>query len=613
MRTGILMLQTKIPHLETIAARLSQDGEVYANYPLQGASLLMPNLNLPANKFDCSTVLGRQLAFICAKRFDRLLIASQRPIPKILAYTAVTELSAQSVRFLVNNKVVNGASAEALKRDPKLANQYQNLFNQPESQTYTAPNGIPLRSYQNSLVDFALQRKRVGLFVDMGLGKTLSTLEIISQAVKTGQLDVSRPILVVAPIMVALDTWSREAKKWGYDFDVLVNIHLSGKKRDAMFDKILTPHQKPTLVTTNPAQLGPLYNYLLAHHQPHLFQMAVVDELSQFKAPRSQRLQYLTNLTAHCDYFLGLTGTPAPNNLLDIYSEISLISPSLASDLGYNFYNYRSRFFKPSFVTKTGIACGYVLRSGASERIYDTVKSNVISLRSSGRVDLPKITFDERFVKLPPKAQALYTELDTEIRKEFNDTDNAVTARTRHQEITVANSAVLTSKLLQLSSGAIYDTNSSTYTVYQDEKFKMLKDIVDNCDSPVLIFFYFKSELERMKKCFKFEFLDTKRKDAQDLIARWNRGEVPVMVAHPASAGHGLNLQEGGHIMVWLTLPWSNEQYRQSIKRLYRSGQTDPVNVIHIVAEDTVDEEVLSKLDLKEAGQNELMEALERD
>lgn len=640
-KIGILTLSPLNSYAKHVVNGLANENDIILSNKVSGINADVLSISKD-NKFNASSNIGHALAFINdllrKYHYDQLLVISNRAIPQVIAYEALMNFSGQRTRFLYGKTVITPeTAAKALAGKTDLMRKQRITFlkkdgsddDKPvlmtESSSLTClktPNGATLRPYQQQLVDFILEKKRAGLFVDMGLGKTLSTLATINELNKQHKLDVTRPILIVAPIMVALDTWSREAEKWGYDFDVIINIHKTGKKRQELFEDLLVPKSKPTLLTTNPAQLGPLLKFLESKGQSDLFQVTIVDELSQFKSVKTNRFKQLTALTKQSEYFIGLTGTPAPNNLLDLYSEVVSIDPKIKYKLGYNFFQYRSDYFRPEYTSPTGVVYRWGLKPHSEQKIYDAVRSNVVSMKSEGLIDLPKIVFDNRYVTLPKKAHNIYMKLATKIRKQVAAAESKVNIKIDdEQDITIANSAVLTSKLLQLSSGAIYndrdeieaDPDSSDYEVYQDEKFKMLKDIVDTSDSPILVFFYFKSELERMKKYFDFEYLDpSKPSEAKTLIKRWNKGEIPVLVAHPASAGHGLNLQDGGHIMVWLTLPWSNEQYRQSIKRLYRSGQTHPVSVIHIIAQDTVDEDVLQKLDLKEDGQSRLMNALER-
>lgn len=640
-KIGILTLSPLNSYAKQVVNGLANENDIILSNKVSGVNADVLSISKD-NKFNASSNIGHALAFINdllrKYHYDQLLVISNRAIPQVIAYEALMNFSGQRTRFLYGKTVITPETAAKalagktdlmrkqritfLKKDDSDDDKQVLMTESSSLNCLKTPNGATLRPYQQQLVDFILEKKRAGLFVDMGLGKTLSTLATINELNKQHKLDVTRPILIVAPIMVALDTWSREAEKWGYDFDVIINIHKTGKKRQELFEDLLVPKSKPTLLTTNPAQLGPLLKFLESKGQSDLFQVAIVDELSQFKSVKTNRFKQLTALTKQSEYFIGLTGTPAPNNLLDLYSEVVSIDPKIKYKLGYNFFQYRSDYFRPEYTSPTGVVYRWGLKPHSEQKIYDAVRSNVVSMKSEGLIDLPRIVFDNRYVTLPKKAHNIYMKLATKIRKQVAAAESKVNIKIDdEQDITIANSAVLTSKLLQLSSGAIYndrdeieaDPDSSDYEVYQDEKFKMLKDIVDTSDSPILVFFYFKSELERMKKYFDFEYLDpSKPSEAKTLIKRWNKGEIPVLVAHPASAGHGLNLQDGGHIMVWLTLPWSNEQYRQSIKRLYRSGQTHPVSVIHIIAQDTVDEDVLQKLDLKEDGQSRLMNALER-
>ena len=230
------------------------------------------------------------------------------------------------------------------------------------------PNGAQLRYYQQQLVDFTMERKRVGLFVDMGLGKTLATLATVDELFKKGSLSPDKPILVIAPKMVALDTWSREAEKWGYDIDVLINIGLTKKKREALFEKARNV-TKPTLLTTNPEQLEHIKTAFSDRINP--FQMIIVDELSLFKSATSKRFEYLQKLSERLEYFVGLTGTPAPNSLLDVWSQLVIINPNIKYELGRTFFQYRNHFFAPDVVNpRTGVVFSWKLNPGAEEGIY---------------------------------------------------------------------------------------------------------------------------------------------------------------------------------------------------------------------------------------------------
>lgn len=551
-------------------------------------------------------------------------IASGKPFHMILANRPIKD---EKVR-----QVILSSDLELLRR------QYEEIvgIKRPvreynPSELIKTPNGATLRPYQQQMVDFVCEVKRAGLFVDMGLGKTLATLATINKLAEENKIDKTKPVLIVAPITVALDTWAREAEKWGYDMDIKINIKLSKAKRAELLDELLEPQKKLTLVTTNPAQLEAIHKYYQSKHQKEPFTMYIVDELSMFKSHAAKRFDILSKMSRDADYFIGLTGTPAPNNLLDIWSQMILIDINNFARFGQNFYIYRDKYFDPQ-ATRSGKIYKWNLKQNAEYDIYNKMKPSVISMKSTGLVDLPDITYSNLYVHLPKKAMKTYKELDTKIRRKLQALENegvrgGIDATTDKNSFRIANTAVLNGKLTQLSSGAIYDdfldrfdkssdaddvdVDESDYTEFHDVKFRALQEIVETATSPILVFFYFKSELERMKDYIDFEFLDSHSPNFRDTISRWNNGEIPVLVAHPASAGHGLNLQDGGHTIVWLTTTWSNEQYRQANKRLHRSGQKNTVNVIHIVAEGTVDEEIISRIDEKEENQDKLMRALD--
>lgn len=590
-------------------------------------------------KLDLNDTETKHLALMLEiiKRVKQLVIISPTKIPVLFVLIASNELNnIDNVKVIVDGKELTPQDImrELASVDKSVIeaqwSRLTNLLGETPKQEhihYTdeeltrTPNGATLRPYQQQIMDFAIKTKRAGLFVDMGLGKTLSTLATLNYLAENDEIDVTKPVLIVAPIMVALDTWSREASKWGYDMDVLINIKLSKKKRELLYDKLLEPQEKLTLLTTNPAQLKSMIEYFQSKHVRPPFEVAIVDELSQFKSPTAQRFGQLTQLTKHAKYFLGLTGTPAPNGLLDIWSQLIAIDGKNGKSFGYDFFQYRNKYFEPDKIGKDGTVYSWRLKHNAEQRIYELMKPTVISMRSEGLIDLPDIIHDYRYVTLPPKARNTYDMMDKKLRYALLDDDNDddVVLELDSSELLIANTAVLNGKLAQLSSGAMYDnilnisdtTESRKYEIIHDEKMKMLKDIVDNATSPIFVFFYFKSELERMKKFIDYEFIHKDSPNVQDLISRWNRGEVPVMVGHPASVGHGLNLQEGGHTIVWLTTTWSNEQYRQAVKRIYRSGQTHTVSNIHILAENTVDDDIIARINLKEINQDGLMSALD--
>lgn len=489
----------------------------------------------------------------------------------------------------------------------------QRVFYTPQTiiREIHTPNGATLRPYQVQMVEFVLKKKRAGLFVDMGLGKTLATLAAINELLTNGELNPTKPILIVAPIMVALDTWSREAEKWGYDIDVLVNIRLTKKKRAKLFEQ-LDSVNKPTILTTNPEQLDNIIKHYTDRYEPFPFECVVIDELSLFKSSETKRFINMSMLTKNVKYFIGLTGTPAPNSLLDIWSQMMLIDPANKQLLSENFYKYRSHYFEPDMVNKnTGQVYKWKLKPNADQAIFERMRPTVIALRSEGLVDLPELTFIDEEISLPPNIMKAYREFEKEIRSQFQDDEQECLSTIDGDEIVVRNRAVLASKLLQLAAGAVYTEDpSEPYIVYHNAKFERLKEIAETATSPILVFYNFKSDIERARQFIEFETLRSNDPNVRDVIRRWNNGEIPVLFVHPQSAGHGLNIQDGGHTIIWLTMTWMNEVYRQANARLHRTGQTKPVQVIHLIAQGTIDTEVIARLSDKEDGQQKLLNAL---
>lgn len=457
----------------------------------------------------------------------------------------------------------------------------------------------------------------------MGLGKTLATLAAIDDLRQKKLINTEKPILIIAPISVALDTWSREAEKWGYDMAIEICVNISKKKREKLLNDLLKPRKKLTLVTTAPSQLKAINAYYKSIYQPPPFECYVVDELSMFKSHESQRFLNLQEMSDKAPYFIGLTGTPAPNSLLDIWSQVIAINPANKKWFGSDYFTYRGLYFDPDNRNRfrPNIIYTWKLKKGAKKKIYKYLKYSTMSLQTDGLLDLPDITYSELAVNLPPKARRTYDHWEKDIKKAFNESEQVQIIDVDGEKQEVASSAVLRLKLLQLASGAIYDNvldvtdkgpPTRTYTVFHDEKLKALKDLVETSTSPILVFYWFQSDKDRVRKYVNAEFLEPKSPNFNQVVSKWNNGEIPVLLAHPASAAYGLNLQEGGHTIVWLTPPPSNEQYRQSNKRLHRSGQKHPVSVIHINARNTEDQKAWEKLDLKEDNQQDLLKNTKR-
>jgi len=466
------------------------------------------------------------------------------------------------------------------------------------------------------MVDFAKDREGTGWFVDMGLGKTLSALALIDYWMKRGDLNPERPICIVAPIMVAIDTWSRECEKWGYDWDIKRNIRLTPKKRETLLNSLLLPQEKPTLFLTNPDQLNPVRNYFFSRNMPLPFESLIIDELSLFKSPTAKRNKEIAYYRRIAKKFLGLTGTPASNHLIDVWNQLKLISEEETKWAGRTIYDFQDKFFIPAAKSAQGFVIRWDPKSGAEDAIFRNAAKSAVSMRTKGLVELPGISYSNMFVTLPPNARKEYEKLETEIAEEMGDGGSATYQIPGGPNVLLPNSDVLSGKLLQVAGGAMYtDTKTHTFEVFHDEKLTALDNLIESSTSPLLVFYWFASDLKRIQDKYKNKIpvLDSKDKQVQNMIARWNKGEIPIMLAHPASVGHGLNLQDGGHTIVWFSYPnWDNDKYRQANKRIHRSGQTNTVSVIHIVAKDTIEEVMLHSLNAKERTNNALMKALDR-
>lgn len=506
---------------------------------------------------------------------------------------------------------------------PLAQKQYEKIIMQPINplpepvELYQTPNGSTVRPYQQQMIDFAKNRPGTGWFVDMGLGKTMATLVILDHWMKNGDLDPARPVCIVAPIMVALDTWGRECDKWGYDWDIKKNIRLTPKQRENLLQTLILPQEKPTLFLTNPDQLKQIREYFYSRNMPLPFEALIIDELSQFKSPTAKRTEEIQFYRRTVKRFLGLTGTPASNHLIDIWNQLKLISLEETRWAGQTIYEFQDRFFIPGKHNAQGYVIRWDPKEGAEEFIFHNTAKSAVSMRTEGLVQLPDISFSNLYVTLPQSARAEYEKLEKEIAEEMDDNGSATYHLPGGPDILLPNSDVLSGKLLQLAGGAMYtDTKTHAYEEIHDEKIQALDNLIESATSPLLVFYYFASDLKRIQKKYKnrIPVLDSKDKQVQTMITRWNNGEIPVMLAHPASVGHGLNLQSGpGHTVVWFSFPnWDNDKYQQANKRLYRSGQTHAVSVIHIVAKDTIEEVMLHSLKAKERTNSALMKALDR-
>lgn len=437
--------------------------------------------------------------------------------------------------------------------------------------------------YQQHAVDHIIRHKGCGLFLEMGLGKTVSTLTAIDLLMHD-YCEVSR-VLVIAPKRVAEHTWTTEAQKWDHLQHLRISVVLGNQRQ-----RINALKEKADIYVINRENVVWLLSY---YGGACPFDMLVVDELSSFKDANSARFKALRVIRPKFDRVVGLTGTPAPNSLLDLWSQLYLLDRG--QRLGETKTAFRSKYF---YCVKNSTYSKYVINSDEAKReIFNRIADICISMKEKDYLSLPK-RIDRRidvWLSEEHKQQYEYFERDQVLL--LND-----------DEISAVNAAALTGKLLQFANGAIYREDKSWVEVH-DEKLQALEEVIEAANgNPVLTFYWFKHDLERIMKHLK-GYKPRMLKGAADIDA-WNRGEIPVMLVHPASAGHGLNLQAGGNVIVWFGLTWSLELYQQANARLHRQGQTRSVIVHHLIARGTVDEDVMKALSDKADTQEALMQAV---
>ncbi len=435
--------------------------------------------------------------------------------------------------------------------------------------------------YQRYATDFILSHPVSAVLLEMGLGKSVISLSAIFDLC-LDRFEI-RKVLIIAPLRVARDTWPSEIKKWdhlkGLSYSVAVGTE--NERKDALM-------KRATLYIINRENIDWLVN---KSGVPFDFDMVVVDELSSFKSYSAKRFKSLLKVRPTVKRVVGLTGTPSSNGLMDLWAEFRILD--LGQRLGRYITHYRNTYFTPD--KRNGqIIFSYKLQPGAEEKIYSQISDITISMKSSDYLKMPECVINTVPVYLNEKERAIYSGFR----------DDMVTSLGA-EEIDAVNAAVLSGKLLQMANGAVYDEKNKAHFIH-DRKLDALEDLIEGANGkPVLIAYWFKHDLDRIQKRFPVRQL----KSSKD-IEEWNEGEIPVAVIHPASAGHGLNLQSGGSTLVWFGLTWSLELYQQTNARLYRQGQKDTVVIHHIITKDTIDEDVMKALTKKEKTQASLIDAV---
>lgn len=454
------------------------------------------------------------------------------------------------------------------------------------------------RPHQALAGEFLQQHKRGALFLDMGLGKTVVTLTHLSKLMYE-DFAVGKA-LVIAPKRVAEDTWTREAAKWSH----LSHLTVS-KVMGTLAQRRAALARNADIYVINRENVVWLTEELGANFD---FDCVIIDELSSFKSSSSKRWKALRKLIFTAPYFYGLTGTPAPNGYLDLWPQVYFIDRG--ERLGSTITSYRQTYFKP-LAQKGYVVYKWGLLPNAKENIDRKLADVCLSMSKEDWLKLPPRTFNTVPVYMSESEWKLYEQLQRDKVLPLLNGEAVTVEDDYTTAVTGDMAATLSGKLLQMANGAVYDDDGNVIHIH-DAKLEALSDIVEDAQGqPLLVFYTYKHDLARITKKFPQAVVMGSGK-TEDTIAKWNRGDIPMLLCHPASAGHGLNLQEGGHIIVWFGLPWSLELYQQANDRLHRMGQDKPVVVHHLITQDTVDERVLAALTSKDATQKGLLDALKQ-
>lgn len=439
-------------------------------------------------------------------------------------------------------------------------------------------------TYQKHAIDFIKANSAAGLFLDMGLGKTSCTLTAVNDLLYEN-LEPG-PVLVIAPLRVAQSTWEQEAGKWNHLRHLTFSKVLGGLPQ-----RVRALRKRADIYIVNRENVCWLVDYYGAKWP---FQTVVIDELSSFKNSRSQRFRALKRIRPKIRRIIGLTGTPAPKGLIDLWAQLYLLDGG--ERLGKTLGGYREKYFN------AGRRNGYVIfdwipKKGAPEKIYGRIADICVSMQAKDWLELPGRQNIIKRVELPPAVRSEYEELEKEAFLEAEE-----------GSIVANGKADLTNKLSQYANGAVY-TDDGGYITVHDEKLKELELLVEEANGkPVLVYYAYRHDEERIMEYLK-GYEPRKLKDEEQVEA-WNRGGIKVLLAHPKSAGHGLNMQSGGHIIIWFGLSFDLELYMQANARLDRQGQTECVRVYHIITGNTRDEDYLPVLDGKAVTQQVLKDAL---
>ena len=444
--------------------------------------------------------------------------------------------------------------------------------------------------YQRYATKYIESHSVAAVFLDMGLGKTSITLTALNDLL-FDYFDAHR-ILVVAPLRVARNTWSDEIEKWDHLKDLQFSIAVGTEA-----ERLSALKRQADIYIINRENL----QWLIEKSDvPFDFDMVVIDELSSFKNHQAKRFKSLMKVRPKVKRMVGLTGTPSSNGLMDLFAEFKILD--MGARLGRFIGQYRMTYFKPDKMNGP-IVYSYKPLLGAEQAIYEKISDITISMKAADHLKMPELINSKYLVLLSEKEKKKYEDMKAELVLALPE-----------GEITAANAASLSGKLSQMANGAVYADDESILSIH-DRKLDALEDIIEAANGKtVLVAYWFKHDLMRIEERLKSKDIPFEKLDSDASIKKWNKGELPVALIHPASAGHGLNLQSGGSTLVWFGITWSLELYQQTVARLYRQGQSEgTVTNIHIVTKNTIDERIMKALLEKDKTQSALIDAVKAE
>lgn len=444
-------------------------------------------------------------------------------------------------------------------------------------------------NYQQHCIDKILEVKKIGLFLDMGLGKTVTTLTAIRE-LKCNRFQV-RKVLVIAPKKVAEGTWTREKDKWEHTRILRVSQVLGSQAK-----RIRALNTPADIYIINRENVVWLVDY---YRNSWPFDMVVVDESSSFKSHKAKRFKSLASVCSRIDRLIELTGTPSPNGLDDLWAQVYLLDGG--ERLGKRYTQFRERYFRPDKRGADGMVYSYAAKPGTEESILEKISDICISMKAEDYLQLPDVSYHQIPVILDPKAEKAYRELEREMVLQIPDDE---------EEISVTSAAALSNKLLQLANGAIYNELHEVREIHSC-KIEAFMELIESLQGkPALVFYNFQHDKSRILQALSKTNLRVRELKTSQDEDDWNDRKIDVLLTHPSSSAYGLNLQQGGNHVIWFGLTWNYELYTQANKRLHRQGQTEKVIIHHLVCSGTRDEDVMQALEKKEDVQNWVMQSL---